>query len=115
MEVERQKAHSRASLFVVHGETIYVSGLTPKNPEGNLTEQTRNVLKRIDEILLQAGSSKSKILLATIYLKNIDDCEIVDEIWDSWVDKDNLPCRVKVESRLTSPQFLIDIAIIAAR
>jgi enamine deaminase RidA (YjgF/YER057c/UK114 family) len=115
MTITRYKAHPRASLFVIHENTIYVSGLTPQNPDADIKGQTENVLARVDDILAKAGSSKSKILLVTIYLKNISDYDAMNEVWGTWVDPSNLPSRVTVEAKLTSPNFLIDIAVIGAR
>jgi len=76
--------------------------------------QTRNTLDRIDALLAEAGSSKSKLLTASIWLADMDDFAEMNTVWDAWVAAGNTPCRACVESTLASPDFAVEIQVTAA-
>ena len=78
-------------------------------------EQTREILSQIDAHLAAAGSDKSKLLSASIWLPDIDTFGEMNRAWDEWVDPDNKPARATVEARLASPDYKVEIAAIAAR
>ena len=77
-------------------------------------EQTENILATIDKLLAEAGTDKSKAMSATIWLSNMDDFAAMNEVWDAWVSPGNTPTRACVESKLAAPQFIVEIAIVAA-
>ena len=77
-------------------------------------EQTENILATIDNLLAEAGTDKSKAMSATIWLSNMDDFAAMNEVWDAWVSPGNTPTRACVESKLAAPQFIVEIAIVAA-
>lgn len=100
------------SQAVVHGNLLYTSGLVDDSE--TVAEQTTAILERIDRILGQAGTDKAHILRANIWLTDIDTFEEMNDVWDAWVDKNGLPTRATVESKLAGAQFKVEIAIIAA-
>ena len=116
MNIQRMEAERRMSQVVIHGDTIYLAGqIADVNPTASVTEQTREVLGHIDRLLAQAGSDKSRILSATIYLANIGTFDAMNEAWDAWVSPGSAPARATVEARLAGPEFLVEISVIAAR
>lgn len=104
----------RMSKVVVHNQVVYTSGLVDLNG-GDIKEQTENVLKEVDELLEAAGTSKSKLLTASIWLKDIEqDFATMNEVWVDWMDPDNKPVRATVESPMARPNILVEIQVTAA-
>lgn len=106
---------ARMSGAVVHGNTVYLSGQVALDAGGqSVTAQTKNILDRIDTLLKKAGTSKSKLLSASIWLADISTFEEFNAVWDAWVDADATPARATVEAKLAAPQFTVEIAVVAA-
>lgn len=115
MEIKRISPGPRISGAVVHGETVYVAGTVASDASAGVKGQTEQILKRIDDLLAQAGSNKSKILSATVWLANMASYDEMNAAWDAWLDSKNPPARATVESRLAAPKYQVEIACIAAR
>lgn len=116
MTIQRIEAGPRMSQAVVHGNTVYLAGqVALDRPGASVTDQTRNILERIDALLAEAGSDKSKLLTATIWLSDIGDFAEMNAVWDSWVTPGDPPCRACVESRLAAPDYVVEIQAVAAR
>lgn len=115
MSIQRIEVGLRMSQAVVHGEMVFTAGqVALDQPGASITVQTRNILERIDNLLAQAGSDKSKLLTATIWLADIGDFAEMNAVWDAWVAPGETPCRACVESRLASPDFTVEIQVVAA-
>lgn len=115
-DVKRIEVGPRMSQVVVHGDTVYTAGQVALNaPGASVADQTRDILGRIDTLLAEAGSSKDKILTATIWLSDIGTFAEMNDVWDAWVTPGHTPCRACVESRLAAPDFAVEIQVIAAR
>ena len=71
--------------------------------------------KAIDRLLAEAGSDKTRILQATIFLKSIADFPAMNSVWDGWVPSGHTPPRATVEARLAKPDYLVEIKVIAAQ
>ena len=82
-------------------------------PNKDVGEQTKNVLDKIDNLLKEAGTNKSNLISANIWLSNINDFSNMNIIWDAWIDKNNPPVRACVESKLASDKFNVEISVIA--
>ncbi len=115
MSITRISPGPRMSGAVVHGNTIYLAGHVSGDRSQGVRGQTRAVLERIDQRLAEAGTDKSKILSVQVWLADIATFEEMNEVYDEWVDRDNPPARATVEARLASPDYLVEIAVIAAR
>jgi enamine deaminase RidA (YjgF/YER057c/UK114 family) len=103
------------SQIVVHGNTVYLAGqVAQEAPGATVVDQTRDILQRIDQYLDEAGTDKSKVLAATIWLSDMDTFSEMNEAWDAWVDPANPPARACVEARLAAPQFTVEIMVTAA-
>ncbi|MBU0723982.1 MAG: RidA family protein [Alphaproteobacteria bacterium] len=115
MSIKRIDVGPRMSQAVIHGNTVYLAGQVAIDAPGtSAAEQTKNILDRIDALLAQAGSDKTKLLSATIWLADMADFAAMNGVWDAWVSAGNTPGRACVESKLAAPQFTVEIGIIAA-
>ena len=114
MTITRIDPGPRMSEAVIHGNTIYLAGQvgTPDTP---VIQQTKDVLAAIDALLARCGSSKSKILSATIWLSDIASFAEMNAVWDAWVDKANPPARATSEGKLAAPGYKVEIIVVAAK
>lgn len=112
--IKRVHPGKRLSDAVVHGSTIYLAGQVASDPTADIGGQARDVLAQIDRILGELGSSKARLLSATIYLADMADYAAMNAVWDAWVPKSDLPARATVEAKLARPEFKIEIQAIAA-
>lgn len=116
MAIKRIDAGPRMSGAVVHGNTVYLAGQVASGAPGkSVTEQTKDVLKRIDELLAKAGTDKSKLVSANIWLTDIREFAKMNEVWDAWVSPGNTPARATVQSTLASPDYCVEIMVVAAK
>lgn len=116
MSIERIGVTARYSDAVIHNNTVYLAGHVPEASKGqDITAQTRDVLAQIDETLRDCGTDKTKILTATIYLTDMADFAGMNAVWDQWVAAGHTPARATVEAMLASPDYRIEIVMIAAR
>ncbi len=115
MTITRIAPGARMSGAVVHGDTVYLSGHVEADSSLGVRAQTEAILRRIDERLAAAGTDKSKLLSATIWLADIGTFDDMNAAWDAWVDRGNPPARATVEARLAAPAYKVEIAVIAAR
>jgi enamine deaminase RidA (YjgF/YER057c/UK114 family) len=116
MTIQRFETGPRMSQVVVHGDTVYLAGVVANTAAGkSVTEQTQEVLSIIDGHLAKAGSDKSKLLSATIYLTDMDTFAEMNAVWDSWVSAGNTPARATVEAKLAAPRYAVEIMVTAAR
>jgi enamine deaminase RidA (YjgF/YER057c/UK114 family) len=113
--VERLHTGPRMSQAVIHGDTVYVAGQVASDPTADVAGQTRQVLGAIDALLAEAGSDKTRILSATIYLADIGTFGQMNSVWDAWVPAGHTPARATVEARLAAPAYKVEIQVIAAR
>lgn len=115
VSIERLHKGSRMSQAVKHAGMVYLAGQVAQGAAGGtVAEQTREILARIDALLAEAGSDKSRILTATIWLGNMGSFAEMNEVWDAWVDTANPPARACVESRLAAPGYTVEIQVMAA-
>ena len=115
MTIQRIKPGPRMSAAVVHGNTVYLAGQVAQTTAGrSVAEQTREILAIIDSLLAEAGTDKSKLLMANIWLTDMTTFQEMNGVWDAWVAPGNAPARATVEARLAAPQFKVEIAVIAA-
>jgi enamine deaminase RidA (YjgF/YER057c/UK114 family) len=116
MKIERHDIGPRMSKAVVHGDTVYLAGIVADTPKGkSMTEQTRSILSQIDGFLAQAGSNKTKLLSANIWIADMAEFAEMNAVWDAWVSPGNTPARATVEAKLASPDYLVEIMVVAAR
>ena len=116
MSIQRFETGPRMSQVVVHGDTVYLAGIVASNAAGeSVTRQTQDILSIIDGHLAKAGSDKSKLLSATIYLTDMKSFPEMNAVWDAWVSTGNTPARATVQAGLAAPQYRVEIMVTAAR
>ncbi len=116
MKVERHEVGPRMSQIVIHGDTVYLAGVVAQTAAGkSVTEQTKDILAIIDGHLAKAGTDKSKLLTANIWLASMDTFAEMNAVWDQWVSSGNTPARATVEARLAAPQYTFEIMVTAAK
>ena len=114
MSVKRIEPGKRFSAAVVHGDTVYLAGTVASDTSVGVKGQTEQILKRMDQLLAAAGSSKSKVLSANVYMTDITKWEEMNSAWDAWVDPNNMPVRATVEAKLAQPKYQVEIMMTAA-
>jgi len=115
MSIVRHDPSSILSQAVEHGNTVYLAGVVAKDLARDIKGQTKEVLDEIDRLLAKSGSHKSKVLQAQIWVTDIRNRTPMNEVWNEWVDRKNLPARACVESALADPNALVEIMVVAAK
>ena len=114
-DLRRIEPGARMSEAVIHGNTIYTSGIVADRAMGkSVTEQTRDILEQIDALLANAGSDKTRIIKANIWLADITTFDQMNKAWDAWAVAEKTPARATVEAKLASPDYAVEIMIEAA-
>ncbi|MDP1751868.1 MAG: RidA family protein [Reyranella sp.] len=114
MMIERFDPGPRLSEAVVHGDRILLSGMIPEDTSLDVAGQVRQALAEIDALLARAGTDKTRILTATIYLADIGDFAAMNAAWDAWVVPGQTPARATVQARLNDPEMKVEIVVVAA-
>jgi enamine deaminase RidA (YjgF/YER057c/UK114 family) len=116
MSIQRFETGPRMSQVVVNGNTVYLAGVVANKTAGeSVTKQTEEILSIIDGHLAKAGSDKSKLLTATIYITDMKTFGEMNAVWDGWVSAGNTPARATVEAKLAAPKYNVEIMVTAAR
>ena len=111
MSIQRFHVGKRLSEMVVHGDTVYLAGQVADDPKADIGGQARQVLA----LLAEAGSDKTKILSATIYLPDMGDFAELNKAWEAWVPAGQCPARATVQASLAAADYKVEIQIIAAK
>ncbi len=115
MNIKRIDTGPRMSAAVIHGNTLYLAGQVADKTAGeSVKDQTTEILGLIDGLLAKAGTDKSKLLSATIYLSDISTFGEMNEVWESWVITGQTPARATLEAKLAHPKYTVEIVVIAA-
>jgi enamine deaminase RidA (YjgF/YER057c/UK114 family) len=114
MAIKRLKPGPRMSQAVVHGNVVYLAGQVAENPVPSVGDQTRQILATIDGLLKEAGTDKSKLLSANIWLTDIARFDEMNAVWDAWVAPGNAPARATVQAALARPALMVEIMVTAA-
>jgi len=116
MSIQRSHVGPRMSQIVTRGDTVYLAGqVAGDKPGATVGEQTKNILDKIDAYLAEAGTDKSKLLTATIWITDIATFNDMNAVWDAWVDAENPPARACVEATLAAPDYTVEIMVVAAK
>jgi enamine deaminase RidA (YjgF/YER057c/UK114 family) len=113
MSIRRIDVGPRMSQIVIHGNTVYLAGQVGE-PGGNVGAQTRDILVAIDELLAKAGTDKTKILQAIIWLDDMSTFAEMNSVWDTWVPQGHTPARATGEAKLATPEYKVEVIVTAA-
>ncbi|CUI03526.1 RidA family protein [Massilia antarctica] len=114
MEITRLHVGKRLSEVAIHNGTVYLAGQIADDTGADIVGQTREVLGHVDRLLAEAGSDKSCILMAQIFIADMADFEGMNTVWDEWVAAGHTPPRATVESKLANSACLVEIVVTAA-
>jgi enamine deaminase RidA (YjgF/YER057c/UK114 family) len=114
MSVKRINVGPRMSSAVINNNTVYLAGLTADDSSADVKGQTAQILAKIDKFLAEAGTDKSKLLSANIWLTDIATWADMNTVWDKWVSPGNTPARATVEAKLAAPGLKVEIMVVAA-
>ena len=114
MSIKRINAGARMSSAVVHGDTVYLAGLTADDAKADVKGQTKQILDKVDKFLAEAGTDKSKVLSANIWLTDISTWSQMNEVWYKLVSPGNTPARATVEAKLAATGLKVEIMVQAA-
>ncbi|MFZ2306700.1 MAG: RidA family protein [Rhodoferax sp.] len=112
--IQRFDVGARLSEMAVHNGTVYLAGQIADDATQDIAGQTRQVLAAVDALLARAGSDKSRILMAQIYLADLADFDGMNAVWDAWVSAGNAPPRATVQAALAKPGWKIEVVVTAA-
>jgi enamine deaminase RidA (YjgF/YER057c/UK114 family) len=112
--VQRFEVGARLSEMAVHNGVAYLAGQVAADGSQDITGQTRQVLQAIDSLLSRAGSDKSKLLMAQIFIADLADFPAMNAVWDSWVVPGQTPPRATVQAQLARPEWKVEIVVTAA-
>ncbi|HVI16060.1 MAG TPA: RidA family protein [Pseudolabrys sp.] len=116
MKIERHETGPRMSKAVIHGDTVYLAGIVADSPKDkSIAEQTSSILSQIDGFLAMVGTNKTKLLSANIWITDMANFAEMNMVWDAWVSPGNTPARATVEAKLASPDYKVEIMVVAAR
>ncbi|MBD9526890.1 MULTISPECIES: RidA family protein [Paracoccus] len=113
-DIKRIETGARMSQAVVHNGIVYLAGQVGK-PGESVTDQTKEVLAQIDRLLAECGSDKTRILTAQIWLADMANFAEMNAVWDAWVPAGNAPARATGESALATPDYKVEIIVVAAQ
>lgn len=114
MQLQRYDVGARLSEMAVHNGTVYLAGQVPADETSDIREQTRQVLAAVDALLARAGTDKTRILMAQVFLADLDDFAGMNEVWDDWVPAGAAPPRATVQARLARRGWRLEIVVTAA-
>ena len=114
MTIHRLQVGPRMSQAVVHGGIVHLAGQVAEDVALDVSGQTRQVLDAIDRLLAEAGTDKTRILQAQVFLADISDFAAMNAVWDAWVPTGHTPARATVEARLAAPAYRVEILVVAA-
>lgn len=114
MTIKRLQPEERLTGAVVHNGTVYLAGQVADDPTLDAEGQTADILRQIDALLAEAGTSSARLLSVQIFLSDMNDMAAMNRAWDAWLNPASKPARATVEARLADPRWKVEITGIAA-
>lgn len=114
-DIQKLNSNQVMSAVTIFNKVVYLSGQVPKNTQQDIIGQTQEILATMDQLLLEANTDKSRLLSAHVYIKNLDDFATFNTIWIDWLEGCVAPSRATIQADLVNPDWLIEIAVIAAQ
>ena len=114
MTIKRVQQKTRMSRAVIHQGVAYLCGQVTGDETLDIKVQTHSMLDRVDQLLADINTDKSKLLSSTIYLADMADFDAMNEVWDNWVTEGHAPARACVQAAMAGPDLLVEISVVAA-
>ena len=112
-EIQRKNTNQRMSQVVRHGDTLYLAGQVG-NAGDSVADQTRTCLEKVEALLADNNSDKTRLLQTTIWLADMADFAEMNGVWDAWVPEGQAPARACGEAKLARPELLVEVIVVAA-
>jgi enamine deaminase RidA (YjgF/YER057c/UK114 family) len=113
--IQRLETKQRMSRIVIHQGTIYLCGQVCADASQGIEDQTKTMLDKVEQLLIDASSDKEHILSATLYIKDMQDFAAMNTVWDNWVPEGHAPARACVQASMARPELLVEISVVAAQ
>jgi len=115
MSIIRHEPSKIYSKVIEANGFVFTSGITANDISQDAKGQTKQILDEIDRLLALGGSSKSKVISATIWVSDIRLRDAMNEVWNAWTGGENLPVRACIEAALADPRMLVEIQVTATK
>jgi enamine deaminase RidA (YjgF/YER057c/UK114 family) len=112
-DITRYGTGPRMSEGVAYNGILWVAGQVG-TPGDSVADQTRQCLAEVDRILANAGTDKTRILSAQIWLADMADFAAMNGVWDAWVPQGHTPARATGEAKLAAPGYKVEVIVTAA-
>ncbi len=112
-DIQRQYSNQRMSKVVIHNDTVYLCGQVGVRGT-SVAEQTEEALKRVESLLIEAGSDRKHVLQSIVWLSDMKDFEEMNGVWDQWFEEGYAPARACGEAKLASPELKVELIVTAA-
>ncbi|WNK19678.1 RidA family protein [Halomonas piscis] len=114
MSLTHHDSNERMSKYVIHNGTVYLSGQVPSDATADMRGQTEQVLARIDDLLARAGTDKTRLISAQVWVTSMAEIDEMNRAWDAWVIPERPPVRAAVEAGLANAEWKVEIMVVAA-
>ena len=111
--VQKQYSNKRMSKVVIHKDTVYLCGQVGVKGT-SVAEQTEEALKRVEDLLIEAGSDRKHVLQTIVWLADMKDFDEMNGVWDTWFEEGYAPARACGEAKLASPELKVELIVTAA-
>lgn len=115
MEIKRHHVGPRLSQAVEYGDLVFIAGQVADDPKADAKTQTQQILARIDKLLAECGTNKSKVLWAQLWVTDMRNFAAMNEVWDAWVAPGQSPVRAGLCSALANPDYKVEIMVTAGK
>ena len=115
MTVQRYESSAVYSKVTEANGFVFTAGVIPTDLSRDVEGQTAEVLTEIDRLLALAGTDKSKIVQATVWLNDIRNRDGMNKAWGAWLGGKDAPARACVEAKVIDPRMLVEISVIAVK
>ncbi len=112
--LRRYHVGDRLSEMTVHNGTVYLAGQVAADATQDIRGQTTQVLAAIDKLLAEAGSDKAHILMCQIFIADLADFAVLNEVWEDWLAPGDAPPRATVQAALAKPAWKVEMVVTAA-
>lgn len=114
MDIKRIQPGARMSKATLYNGMLHISGQVAGDRKASIESQTQQVLDLLEEIIIEAGGTKSELLSVNIFLPHIKDFAAMNSVYDGWIDPKNPPARACIEARLADPDLRVEMTAICA-
>lgn len=113
-DIHRIDQNQRRSRGVVHNGFIFLAGQVGNDMGGDVRQQASEAFAKVDDMLSQAGSDKTRVMSVTIWLRDLEDYDAFNEVWDQWIVQGQSPARACAKAQLADPRARVELIVIAA-